>query len=217
MSVGVLLDIGKSLASFDSDLVSIDLDVNLDEVHEWTNEVTSNPVELGAPITDHIQPLPDAVKITGVITNSAISEAALKAFNNKEDRVFDAFQALLKIKEDRLLVTVYTKYRIYTDMAIKSINIPRDAKIGDSIKFSVDFIHVRIVTTQIVDVPPGISRKLDKKLGTVTQRKTEPQKQGGKKETEKMEDASVATGIKEGVKKVGEKFMNTLKGASSTK
>lgn len=196
MTVGVLLDVGQSITSFASEVVSIDLDVAQDEVHEWTNEVTSNPVEFGAPITDHIQPLPDQLKISGVITNSAISDAAISAVSNGDDRVLTAFEALLKIKEDRKLVTVYARYKIYTDMAIKLINLPRDSKIGDSIKFSIEFMKVRIVNTRVIDVPPGISKKTDKKADASTERKTEPQKNGGKKEPETPKKS---TGILKGI------------------
>lgn len=195
MSVGVLLDVGKSLTSVRSTITSIDLDVTLDELHEWTNEVTTNPVEFGSPITDHIQLMPDKLTITGTISNSGISESSMAALSNGDDLVQTAFDALLKIKEDRTLVTVYTRYRYYTDMALQSVNIPRSAGIGDSVQFKMEFIKIRIVNTQIVNVPAGISRKLDKKSGTATQRKAQPQTNNGKKQTETPKIQSVLSGI----------------------
>ena len=70
MSFGILVDIGQSYNSIESDLVSLDLDVTQDEIHEWNNEVTQYPVEIGSPISDHIQLNPDNLTISGLITNS---------------------------------------------------------------------------------------------------------------------------------------------------
>lgn len=191
MSLGILIDVGQSPVSVvpydetaieQDTVVSLDLDVTSDEVQEWSNDVTSFPVEIGSPITDHIQPLPDKVSITGIISNSAISETAMSKLSSGDDRCQTAFDLLRKISDDRKLVTLYTRYKIYSDMALKSTNIPRDASIGDSIKFRMEFIHVRLVNTQTIDVPAGISKKLDKKQGGKNGsvgHKTEPKKPAG--------------------------------------
>ena len=197
MSIGILIDVGQSITSIYSDVVSLDLDVTQDEAHEWSNDVTQFPVELGSQITDHIQPLPDKLTISGVITNSAIGENALEELNGGDDRVQTAFDLLLKLKEDRVLLTVYTKHKIYTDMALKSVNLPRDSAIGDSIKFKMEFVNVRLVETQTVEVPDGISKKRDKKAGSSVQKKTEPPTNAGKKDTrtEFKSDQSGAKGL----------------------
>ena len=188
MSIGILYDVGRSndfvlQEDAQGNLFSLDLDVTQDEAHEWSNDVTQFPVEIGSPITDHIQPQPDKVSMSGIISNSAIGEVALNKINNGDDLVQNAFDLLRKLMDDRILVTVYTRYKVYTDMALKSCNIPRDAGIGDSIKFKLEFVNVRMVNTQTVDVPAGISKKLDKKSGDSVKKKTEPQAVGGKKDT----------------------------------
>lgn len=189
MSIGILIDVGKSLTSFDNGLISIDLDVTMDEAHEWTNDVTTSPVEIGSPITDHIQELPDRLNITGMISDAAISESILSqlqtassggvdssSYITRVQTTFDLLRAMIKWKK---LVTVYTRYKIYPDMALSSVNIPRSAGIGEAINFTAQFVHVRLVESQTVDVPPGISKKLDKKTGASTQKKTQVQKKGG--------------------------------------
>jgi len=196
MSIGILIDIGKSITSVKTDVVSLDLDVTQDETHEWTNDVTQFPVEFGSQITDHIQPMPDKLTISGMITNSAIGETALAELSGGDDRTQTAFDLLLKLKDDRVLLTVYTKFKIYTSMALKSVNLPRDAGVGDSIKFKMEFVNVRLVDTQTVDVPPGISKKLDKKSGADVQKKTEPPKDAGKVEPKPVEKSK---GILKGI------------------
>lgn len=187
MAIGILYDIGQSndyvlQEDENGNLVSLDLDVTSDEVHEWNNEVTQFPVELGSPITDHIQPQPDRISISGIISNSAIGEVALEKQKSGEDRCQTAFDIVRKLMDDRILVTVYTRYKIYTDMALKSTNIPRGSSIGDSLEFKMEFVNVRLVSTQTIKVPDGISKKLDKKSGDDVKKKTEPQKDAGKKE-----------------------------------
>jgi len=211
MSVGILVDIGTSLTKFASATFSIDLDVTMDEVHEWQNDVTTNPVETGSPITDHIQSMPDKITITGMISDSGISDAVIKEFSNVDSsefltRVQTAFDLLYKLKDERKLVTVYTKYKVYTDMAVSSLSIPRNSTIGDSINFTAEFMKVRLVNTQTVDMPKAISAKKTAKTGKSVQRKTEAKKDNGKVATPdltKSQSSSVLKSVSEnGVKSV---------------
>ena len=196
MSVGILVDVGQSLTKFTSELVSIDLDVTNDEIHEWTNEVTTNPVEIGAPISDHIQELPDKIRISGMISDSAISDNVIRQFSNIDDSQFltrsqTTFDLLRNLIKDKKLVTVYTRYKTYTDMALVSINLPRNNTTGDAINFTAEFMHVRIVSTQSVDIPKGISKKKAAKIDKSTQRKTEPTAKGGDKTTKPVVNAKI--------------------------
>jgi len=134
---------------------SIDLDATLDEVHDWSNEVTSNPVETGAPVTDHVIEKSDKLRLTGLITNSPLrGEFAGQYFggNTKAPRIQTSFDAIYELVKKREVVVVYTKHAIYTDMVIESVNIPRNASIGEAIEFNMDLVHVRFVNTQCVRV-----------------------------------------------------------------
>lgn len=184
MSIGLLIDVGKSLTLIESDLISIDLDVTLDEAHEWLNDIVTNPVEVGSPIADHIQQQPDKLTITGFISDSPITDSIASQLSSVGDaefgtRVQTAFDLLRALMASKKLVTVYTRYRIYTDMALASINIPRSAGLGEAIQFTAQFTHVRMVETKTVDVPAGVSRKSDAKADGATQRKTDQKAKGG--------------------------------------
>lgn len=186
MSIGLLIDVGQSLTKFNSELVSIDLDVTMDEAHEWSADVTSHPVENGSPITDHIQEQPDKLKITGMISDSAISDNVIKAYSEIDNSQFltraqTTFDLLRKLIKDKKTVTVYTKHKVYTDMALESLNIPRDASSGDAVNFTADFKHIRMVSTQTIEIPKGVSAKKTAKVDKSTQKKAEvPAKQGDK-------------------------------------
>ncbi len=138
MSVGILVDVGKSMTSFSSEVVSIDLDVTLDETHEWSNEVTTSPVETGSPIADHIQRMPDKLSITGFISDSSISSQVIEQYSSVDasmvpDITQNTFDMLHFLMNDKKIVTVYTKFKIYTDMVLTSISIPRSAASGNAI------------------------------------------------------------------------------------
>ncbi len=196
MSIGILFDARKSPTTIAGDFISIDLDVMMDETHEWTADVVTNPVENGSPISDHIRLMPDKLTINGMISDAPLNPEFGLQFPGAIDggtysaRMQTHFEMLRELMAARLPVVVYTRYKSYTDMAITSINIARSSGIGECLPFTMQFTNINIVNTQIVDVPPGISSKLDKKIGTDTQRKAQPKADAGKKETIAKDDAS---------------------------
>ena len=159
---------------------SIDLDATLEELHDWATEVTTNPVETGAPIADHVIEKPDKLRLNGLITNSPLhGELAGQYFggDTESPRIQTAFEAIYELIKKREAIVVYTKHAIYTDMIIQSVSIPRNSAIGEAIEFTMELVHVRFVSTQMVTVPPGISKK---KSASTVGRKAEPQKTAGK-------------------------------------
>jgi hypothetical protein len=190
--VGVLFRDGKATASFESDLVSIDFDANLSEGHSWSNDITSNPVERGVEITDHIRELPDQLTLVGFVTNTPFLEGSNGNIiaDDDEDRVQAVIDLLRQIRAEKSTVLVFTKYLLYEDMAIRSVDFTRDASNTNAIIFTVQFQKVVFAETQTVDVPAGISKKLDKKTGADVQKKTEPQKAGGAKQGKEPEQSS---------------------------
>lgn len=165
---------------------SIEFDATLDEAHDWTHEVTQNPVETGAPVTDHVYAMPDKLRLTGVITNSPLrGELAGQYFGGASGtpRIQTAFEAIRETFDKRETVTVFTRHAIYRDMVIQSVTIPRNAGIGEEVQFTMELIGVRFVETQLVELPPGISAK---KSASTVGKKAEPQKYKGKTEVQDL-------------------------------
>jgi hypothetical protein len=78
-------------------------------------------------------------------------------------------------------------------MVLTNLNIPRSAATGEAIEFTAEFIHIRTVATQTVDVPDGISAAKDKKAGGAngsTAKKSEPKKDAGKKQPAEVKKPS---------------------------
>jgi len=173
---------------------NIELDAVLDENHEWSAEATSNPVEVGAPVTDHVIDQSDKLKIRGFVTDTplTLSQSVSGLVNsgsvgNRTQAVFDLLHQLIKLKEP---MTVYTKHRIYDDMVLTNVTIPRSAGVGEAIEFSAEFINIRKVATQMVDVPEGINPKKEAKGDAATGKKSEPTKDAGKKQAETVQKPS---------------------------
>lgn len=183
--------------AFGNQYGNIELDAVLDENHEWSAEATSNPVEEGAPVTDHVIEQSDKLKIRGFVTDSPLnlSQSVSGLLNsgsvgNRTQAVFDLLYDLIKIREP---MTVYTKHRIYDNMVLTNVTIPRSAGVGEAIEFNAEFIHIRKVATQMVDVPDGINPKKDAKAGGAngsTAKKAEPTKDAGKKQPETVQKPS---------------------------
>jgi len=176
-TMGILFNPGTPNIILDG-LATVEFDALLDENHDWSSEVTTNPVENGSPISDHIQLNPDKFKIEATISDSSIILGATPA-DGAQSNTQNAFDLLRSLHEDRKTIIVYSKYRTYTDMAISSIGIPRSAASGDALTFSIEFVNVRIVNTQSTKVPAGISKKLDKKSTDAMNKKTDPKKNTG--------------------------------------
>lgn len=160
-------------------VASVDFDALLEENHEWSNEVSTSPVENGSPVADHIIPNPDKFRCTAMISDSSIFGFT---DGSTESLTQSTFNLLRQLHLNREPITVFTKYFQYDDMAISSIGIPRSGVNGDSLQFSLEFVNLRIVNTQTTKVPEGISKKLDKKSTPAVQKKTDPQKTTGAKQ-----------------------------------
>lgn len=156
---------------------NIELDAALEESHLWSAEVTSNPVEDGAPITDHVIEKSDELKIRGFVADHPITTiSSISNSANPSQATFDLLNRLIKARE---VMAVYTKQKTYVNMILQSVDIPRVATVGEAIEFTAEFINIRKVATQTVDLPKGIGTKPS--AGAIA-RKASASKDGGKKQ-----------------------------------
>lgn len=175
---GIIYTPQKPTASL-SGIVSLEFDVLLDETHDWSNDITDNPVENGSPVTDHIIRQSDKFRMTIMVTDASLYQ---KQTSSSDQITANAFDVLRQLMDSRETVTVFTKYNTYYDMGISHIGVPRSKENGNSLIFQIEFKHIRLASTQTVKVPAGVSKKLDKKATPALQKKTEPQKSTGAKQ-----------------------------------
>lgn len=114
----------------------ITFDTMVSEEHRFTSRVTYYPVESGTIVSDHIINQPDIVVLSGLISDTPLS--ILAPFN----RSVAAFNALIQIHERRQVVDIVTGIKVYKNMAITSIDVPRTVKTGQTLTFNIELQKV---------------------------------------------------------------------------
>lgn len=114
---------------------ALTIEATLSENHSASSNITKYTVENGSNISDHIVNEPETITIEGFISNTPLSGG----FQNNAQEAFDA---LYEIRDNKELVTVITNYRVYEDMALQNINIPRTQGTGQAIRFSAELVRV---------------------------------------------------------------------------
>jgi hypothetical protein len=155
---------------------SLTLDASLSENHQTDVEVTDHPVEQGADVTDHRRRKPDSLTLEGIVSNyplpSATDVEALQEWQGRQwysrssasfGRAESAYQQLLDLADSSVLITVVTNLRIYENMTLTSLHVPRDAKSGQMIRFTATFREIRIVANKTIQVKAATSRATKKK------------------------------------------------------
>jgi hypothetical protein len=128
------------------ELGSLTLDASLSESHQKDAEVTEHPVELGADISDHFRPKQDQLQIEGVVSNTPLRGTADSA------RAQTAYETLVRLRKTGQMLTVVTPLESYENMALISLVVPRDPKLGEVLKFTASLKQVTIVQSQRVKI-----------------------------------------------------------------
>lgn len=124
----------QSSVNFSNDGPAIvTFDTMVTEEHQFTSRVTYFPVESGTIVSDHIINQPDIVNLSGLI-----SDTPLNLFF-PSDRSITAFNQLIRIHEQRQIVDIVTGIKVYRNMALTSMEVPRTMKTGQTLTFNLQF------------------------------------------------------------------------------
>lgn len=118
------------------DVGSVSFDTMVAEEHKFSSRVTYFPVENGTIVSDHIINQPDVVLLSGLVTDTPLN--ILAPFN----RSVAAFNTLIAIHERRLVVDVVTGIKIYRNMAITSLDVPRTVRTGQTLTFNIELQRI---------------------------------------------------------------------------
>lgn len=163
---------------FRTSVDALELDATLSETHSSESEVTEHPVETGSNIVDHVRPKPESLTLEGIISNTPVDEKTRtkvgKAVKGATGRAEAALIALRRMRDEGRLVIVATRHRTYSNMVLVSLSVPRDAKLGDVVRFSATFKQVRIVSTRMTDVLVPTAKRTAKKKADLGPQATKP-------------------------------------------
>jgi hypothetical protein len=126
-------------------------DVTTSEQHKHSVDWTKNPVETGLEVTDNAVVQPDELTLSGVISDTPLGLTV-----PLPDRAQSSYDTLLRLKDQKLLVTVVTGIKVYQDMGISGVTLQRDPKNGQAIRPTVTFRKIRIVNSVTIAIPPEI-------------------------------------------------------------
>jgi hypothetical protein len=124
-----------------SNFGSVTFDTMVVEEHKYSSRVTHYPTEFGTIVSDHIIKDPDMVQLSGVISDTPLS--ILAPFN----RSVAAFNQLVELHARRLVFDVVTGIKVYRNMAITVLDVPRTVKTGQTLTFNITLQKIIFVDT----------------------------------------------------------------------
>jgi hypothetical protein len=139
------------------------IDAAITEEHSHDSEVTTNPVEDGADVTDNIRTKPAMVSMECRVSDSPLAEVA----GERTEGVLPSDEARAKLEAmvvARQPITVITSIRTYTNMAITTLGEPRNSKTLGGMWFRVSFQAIEYVSnerTTVRTARPGGKKKVN--------------------------------------------------------
>lgn len=137
----------------------------LEEIHHDELEITDQPIEQGASITDHAFKRPAECIIRCGYSNSPGSSTLLGSIagavtgtlggisslltGNSESQVKEIYQKFLQLQADRQPFDVYTGKRVYKDMLIKGLSTTTNKETENSLVLTVHLRQIIIVAAAI--------------------------------------------------------------------
>ena len=159
--------------------------------HRLSSEITRVPVQRGGAVTDHIQPEPKEITLTGLVSDLFVPHtpdgpyndaggyvAALNVPRGQTDRIVGrsgpwshaeaAFRQLENLWKSGRLVQVFTSFGTFDNMAIEECRARPQGATGGGMTFTLRLREVEEVRLQTVLIPaPNVSGPAVDRGGTV--------------------------------------------------
>lgn len=142
----------------------IQLDAVLTESHSNTVRKTTNPIELGADITDHAIAEPKTISIVAEVSDTPLGAAAIgeivdlvtglfgSATTNNITRSNAAYNAMVQLQEAREPIEIQTKLKLYQNMLITSIRVSQDKDTSRIVRMFIDAEEIFITASEVVQL-----------------------------------------------------------------
>lgn len=121
--------------------------------HGFSAQVTEAPVEDGSTINDHIILAPRTLVLEALVSDHPLENAAITAAQSAaEVRSVSAAAYLEQLWATRTLLTVVTRLRRYTGMAIERMDFSESAEVGEALAVVMTLREVRKVALAMVPI-----------------------------------------------------------------
>lgn len=145
--------------------VTIELDAVLNENHSSKVRVTSNPVELGADITDHKITEPKELNILGVVSDTPIGiinatgqiiDNTTSLFGSSSSsnvtRSTQAYLAIEQLQQANELIEIQTNIKLYTNMIITNLSLVQDKDSSRIVLMNISLKEIIIVESETIEI-----------------------------------------------------------------
>lgn len=150
-------------------------DATFQEQHKVELDVTENPVERGAPVTDHARRKPVSVTIQAGVSDSPLAFFDVDQFASDTGRSRRCYEILFALLEDAEPITIQTNLATYTNMLCVSIDVSQDKDSSGACFFTAGFKEVLIRDTEKVKYP---TRKKGATTEQASRKKNKGEQQG---------------------------------------
>lgn len=127
-----------------SKIGNIEMDASLNEDHRFDTIVTRNPVEDGSFYSDHIVLLPVVLELQCRVSDASLSYFT-PAVSGKDGHSSQAYSELVHLQNSKEPCQVMTGIRVYENMVIENLSVPRSSRDGRSLRFNMILSELPII------------------------------------------------------------------------
>ena len=129
----------------------IQLDVIVSESAKTNTTITSNPVENGADVNDHIIINPMTFSMSGIVSDTKVSLiSTIAAFTKESSPSIEAWDALLELQASRIPFTLITNLKAYDNVVIENLAETQDKETSNSLHFTANLKEFIFVGSQVL-------------------------------------------------------------------
>lgn len=145
---------GKALQPVSVDGIEFDALIGANE--QFDAQVPEYSVETGFSVSDTIILNPEMLDLTLFVSNRPVTWA--KRFGSSNDRVDRVVKQLKELYMSRKLITVTTSSETYTNMAITSLTISENNKMGYAREIPIKLKKVRVTEAKTTIIPASYGK-----------------------------------------------------------
>lgn len=124
-------------------------DATTSRTHTVSNQLPSDPIEIGSKVSSHVINDPDVVTISGRVSNTPLDQS-FEPGDRRAEKAYDILYAASKAGAE---FTIITPLREYTSMVMLTLVVPEGVETANVLDFTATFQHVQKVGSVSVAAP----------------------------------------------------------------
>jgi len=126
-------------------------DAATDIGHSFPSKVTSYPVEDKSTVSDHVVNENPRFSVSGVFSDATLNIP----FIPNQYKQSEVYRMLLKMRDDRKVVSLLTPIDTYSDLIVTNVSLPRSTGRGGALFVDLEFEKIRRVSAELTTVFVG--------------------------------------------------------------